>query len=103
MNSIIMDVQALVNHYGTGIKFVRILYRNGLTQTFRQGAGTNPVSGLNMTTYQADFGNFVEKYAEDVQEVQVIFKDGAGASQFFPKGTDERQVWKSIIPKEDLE
>jgi len=97
------DMQALTNHYGTGIKFSRILCRDGRVHVFQPGAGTNPVTGLTMTTYQADFGNFVEKYTEDVQEVQVIFKDGAGASQFFPKGTDERQVWKSIIPKEDLE
>ena len=101
--SFIADMQALTNHYGAGIKIVRVICKNGLTQVFKPGSGINPIHGLNMTTYQQDFGKIVEQYRDIVQEVQVIFKDGAGSSQFFPKGTDERLVWSSVIPKEELE
>ena len=55
-----------------------------------------------MQTYQQSFYDLVQKYQRVVQEVRVIFRDGAGASQFFPKGTAEAVVWASVILKEEL-
>ena len=105
--SIIEEAQALTNHYGSGIKNVRLIFKaeddQKLVEIFTPAPMVTPLTtGRTLTTYQQDFGEFTERYRDIVQEVRVIFKDGAGASQFFPKGTDERIVWESVIPKEDL-
>jgi fibrillarin-like rRNA methylase len=105
--SIIEEAQALTNHYGSGIKDVRVIFKavddRKLVEIFTPNPMITPLTtGRNLTTYQQDFGAFTERYRGIIQEVRVIFKDGAGASQFFPKGTDERIVWASVIPKEEL-
>ena len=106
MNDQQRDAQTLANKYQSVIKEIRLIPK---------GSQLNPPPIItpadivvpektprNITTYQQDFGVFTERYRDTIQEVRVIFKDGAGASQFFPKGTDERIVWASVIPKEEL-
>ena len=104
MTELIIAAQLLTDIYGNGIKNTRLIFKDETPDELLipdPAKGTFP--SLNQTTYQQDFGEFTEKYGTVLQEVRVIFKDGAGASQFFPRGTDEKVVWDSVIPKEQLE
>ena len=107
MNGQTRDAQMLANKYQSIIKEIRLIAKGSLIFPHiivpDDIVLCDPVkTPRNITTYQQDFGVFTERYRDTIQEVRVIFKDRAGASQFFPKGTDERIVWASVIPKEEL-
>jgi len=108
MNGQTRDAQTLANKYHAGIKEIRLITKGShpdLAHIITPAETISPEPAKtpqNITTYQQDFGEYTERYRDIIQEVRVIFKDGAGASQFFPKGTDERLVWASVIPKEEL-
>ena len=108
MNDQQRDAQILANKYQSVIKEIRLIAKGSQVNppamvTPAETVILDPAkTPRNITTYQQDFGVFTERYRDTIQEVRVIFKDGAGASQFFPKGTDERIVWASVIPKEEL-
>lgn len=99
----ITEAQLLANKYRTAIKSIRLICKVGITPVIVPD--DKPVSTItvqNVTTYQQDFNEFTERYRDTIKEVRVIFKGGAGASQFFPRGTSEKVVWESVIPKEEM-
>ena len=104
MIDLIQDVQQLADIYFTAIKEIRIIYRDQkvITHVITPGKPISVPGSQHMQTYQQSFYDLVQKYQTTGQEVRVIFRDGAGASQFFPKGTAEAVVWASVIPKEEL-
>lgn len=100
------EAQTLANKYRTAIKQIRLIQKDtDLVPVIVPDDKPVPVSQLIISTqgtFRAEFEGYTERYRDILKEVRVIFKDGVGASQFFPAGTSERVVWDSVIPKEEL-
>lgn len=94
------EAQHLANKYCTAVRDIRLIQRNGSFVPVIVPDG-KPVP-VSLSAFQQDFGEFTEKYRDELKEVRVIFKDGAGASQFFPRGTPDKVIWESVIPKEEM-
>lgn len=101
--ALVDEVRALAYTYSVAIKRIRVIGKDGADLCMVTAPETpSAPPGTVLNSYQRDFDVLVNSYADEVQEVRVILKEGQGASQFFPEGTPEKVVWDAIVTKEEM-
>ena len=86
------EVRALASRYSVAIKRIRVIGKDGADLCMVNAPETP----------SAPPGTVLNSYADEIQEVRVILKEGQGASQFFPEGTPEKVVWDAVVTKEEM-
>jgi hypothetical protein len=101
VNILTGDFQDLSDRYFNAIKRIRLIRKAGDDIVITPQPGKQQGPAL-IGVFRNDFETLTGKHARELKEVRVLHKEG-GASQFFPRGTPESDVWKSIITKEELD
>ena len=96
------EAQALANKYASAIKRIRIIGTEGKDLCIVTPQENVRLTPAIMGEYQQDFDTFTNTHSDVIQEVRVILNNEAGASQFFPAGTAEEVIWKSVVTKEEM-
>ena len=100
VNILTDDFQQLADRYLIAIKRIRLIRKDGADIIITPQPG-KPQGPPHIAVFRDEFETLTGKHARELKEVRVIHKLG-GATQFFPRGTPESEVWKSTITKEEM-